>query len=75
MTEMDDLISRAEAVKAALELYHTLTDSLDNCEREKNPGGVVMWTAAAEIAKVMVQLLIELPAMNKGAEYNHEDKI
>ena len=37
---MDDLISREEAVKAALELYHTLTERRDACRQTVDVGGV-----------------------------------
>lgn len=61
---MDELISRAEAVKAALALYHTLAEKRDDCQREKDLGGSVMWTAAAEIAQAMVRQLVEVPAVD-----------
>lgn len=60
---MDDLISREEAVKAALELYHTLTERRDACRQTVDVGGVMVWTAAAEIAQAMVRRLMELPAV------------
>lgn len=62
--KMDELISRAEAVKAALELYHTLTDSRDTCRQTKDVVGVMVWTAAAEIAQAIVRMLMELPAVD-----------
>ena len=61
---MDDLISRAEAVKAALELYHRLQDKQIACRDAADSGGVMVYTAAAEIAQAMVRQLMELP----GAE-------
>ena len=61
---MDELISRAEAVKAALKLYHTLTDSRDTCRQTKDVVGVMVWTAAAEIAQAIVRMLMELPAVD-----------
>lgn len=60
----EDLISRAAAVKAALDLYHTLAARRDTCRQAVDVGGVMVWTAAAEIAQAMVRQLMELP----GAE-------
>ena len=57
----NELISRAEAVKAALELYHTLVDKRDACRQTEDIGGVMVWTAVAEIAQAMVRQLMELP--------------
>ena len=61
---MDELISRADAVKAALALYHTLAEKRDDCQQKKDLGGTVMWTAAAEIVQDMVRQLMELPAVD-----------
>ena len=61
---MDDLISRAEAVKAALELYHRLQDKQIACRDAADSGGVMVYTAAAEIAQAMVRQLMELPEMD-----------
>lgn len=60
---MNELISREEAVKAALEFYHTLKDRRDACMQTKDVGGVMVWTAAAEIAQAMVRRLMELPGV------------
>lgn len=56
-----DLISREAAVREALDMYHALAARRDACQGEKDAGGTVMWTAAAEIAQVMVRRLMELP--------------
>ena len=56
-----DLISREAAVREALAMYHALAARRDACQRAKDAGGTVMWTAAAEIAQAMVRRLMELP--------------
>ena len=56
-----DLISREAAMREALAMYHALADRRDACQRAKDVGGTVMWTAAAEIAQAMVRRLMELP--------------
>lgn len=64
-----DLISREAAVREALAMYHALAARRDACQRAKDVGGLVMWTAAAEIAQAMVRRLMELPAAGgAGAE-------
>ena len=50
-----DLISREAAVREALDMYHALAARRDACQRAKDAGGTVMWTAAAEIAQAMVR--------------------
>ena len=57
----NDLISREASVREALDMYHALAARRDACQRANYAGGTVMWTAAAEIAQVMVRRLMELP--------------
>ena len=61
---MDELISRAEAVKAALKVYHCAAANRDECLEAEEPFGFLAWLSAAESAKEVVQQLMELP----GAE-------
>ena len=65
MTTMDDLISRAETVKAALAVYHQLQHEQQGC---LDIVYSMVCGGAAEIVKVMVQLLIELPEAG-GEDY------
>lgn len=55
---MDDLISREVAVKAALAVYHQLQHEQQGC---LDIGYNMVYGGAAEIAKAMVQMLMELP--------------
>ena len=61
MTAMDDLISRAEAVNAALNVFHCAADNRDECFETEEPFGSLAWLSAAETAKEIVQQLMELP--------------
>lgn len=65
----EDLISRAAAVKAALDLYHTLAARRDTCRQAVDVGGVMVWTAAAEIAQAMVRRLVEMPGAEKTGKW------
>ena len=70
----NELISRAEAVRAALELYHTLAAKRDACRQTEDVGGVMVWTAAAEIAQAMVRRLMELPKRGVQARGHWYDR-
>ncbi len=61
---MDDLISRAKAVKAALKVYHCAAANRDECFGTEEPFGSLAWFSAAETAKEIVQHLMELPAVD-----------
>ena len=52
---MDDLISRAEAVKAALKVYHCAAANRDECFGTEELFGILAWFSAAETAKEIVQ--------------------
>lgn len=58
---MDELISRKEAVKAALTLYHQLREEQLRC---LDIGYNMMHGGAAETAQVIVRRLMELPAVD-----------
>lgn len=65
---MDDLISRAEAVKAALKVYHCAAANRDECFWTEELFGILAWFSAAETAKEIVQQLMELPEAG-GEDY------
>ena len=64
---MDELISRAGAVKAALDVYHQLEEKRSASEASKDINGVIVYTAGAVTAQDMVQRLMELPAGGDGS--------
>lgn len=57
---MNELISRTEAVKAALAVYHQTRDEQHGC---LDIGYNMVYDGAAEIALAMVQLLMEIPGV------------
>lgn len=57
----EDLISRAEAVKAALAIYHHALAKRHKFFEADDPLGYLAWLSATAAAKEIVQQLMELP--------------